>query len=73
MSNRPPGCKAYERGDQWFCDACQLVWDIGDDDPPGCKTVEVTSIDWGSDKCRTLEVGMNALEYIRRNYLNEER
>lgn len=31
------GCKAYERGDQWFCDDCGLVWDINDDDPPPCQ------------------------------------
>ena len=36
MRNRPVGCKAYERGDQWFCDQCNIVWDINDDDPPLC-------------------------------------
>lgn len=36
MNNRPPNCKAYKRGDQWFCDKCQYVWDISDDEPPEC-------------------------------------
>lgn len=31
-----PGCKAYQRGDQWFCDRCGIVWDINDTDPPDC-------------------------------------
>lgn len=72
MSSRPPGCKAYERGDQWFCDACQLVWDINDDEPPECKTVEVIGIDWGKDECRTFRVGKEALRNIRRTYLKED-
>lgn len=37
MNNRPPNCKAYERGDQWFCDRCGVTWDHNDDDPPMCK------------------------------------
>ena len=37
MRNRPPNCKAYERGDQWFCDRCGFTWDLNDDDPPECQ------------------------------------
>ena len=39
MNNRPPNCKAYERGDQWFCDQCGITWDMNDDDPPECNPV----------------------------------
>ena len=35
--NSRPNCKAYERGDQWFCDRCGVTWDLNDDDPPECR------------------------------------
>lgn len=31
------GCKAYCRGQQYFCDRCGCAWDI-DDIKPDCKT-----------------------------------
>jgi len=39
MNNRPLGCKAYERGSQWFCDECGVTWDLNDDDPPECNPI----------------------------------
>lgn len=42
-----PNCKKYQRGDQYYCDRCILVWDINDDDPPDCgaedDTVEISN------------------------------
>jgi len=68
MTNRP-GCKAYERGDQWFCDRCRLVWDLNDEDPPECKPV-VIDIDVGCDDATVVEtvnrdIGFEALRNIR--------
>jgi len=34
------GCEKYQRGDQWFCDRCNLVWDIDDHEPPDCLPIE---------------------------------
>ena len=32
-------CKAYVRGDQYFCDRCGLVWDLSDQEVPECHPV----------------------------------
>lgn len=32
-----PDCKGRQYGDEWHCDACGLVWDVNDDDPPECR------------------------------------
>lgn len=76
---RPQGCKAYERGDQWFCDKCQYVWDINDDDPPVCDVaaepiwVGVDMAKPGEDKTVTIHraIGNSALTVIKEN-LNRE-
>ena len=75
MTNRPPNCKAYERGDQWFCDRCGLIWDLNDDDPPECAPVRVnvgtpSHIDHGSPS-RDKEFAHNQVEKMR-NILNKE-
>ena len=43
MNNRPPGCKAYVLGSQWFCDECGTTWDL-DDDAPQCGPVPVVPV-----------------------------
>lgn len=52
---RPPNCKAEVRGDQWFCDKCQYVWDINDDDPPDCDV----AAEFGHDIDDSIPPGRN--------------
>jgi len=70
MSNRPQGCKAYERGDQWFCDRCATVWDMNDDDPPECKPVWIGVDMAAPQKDKTMvmtkEVARNAVNNMRK-------
>lgn len=42
MDIRPPGCEAYERGSQIFCDKCKMTWDHDDDDPPDCCPADIS-------------------------------
>lgn len=34
------GCQAVQRSDQMNCDACSLVWDVNDPEPPECNLDE---------------------------------
>jgi len=52
------GCKAYVKGQQWFCDKCQYTWDM-DDDAPQCGPVQVVPVHRG--------IGNKALTVIKEN------
>lgn len=62
--NKSSECKAQVHGDQWYCDICQLVWDIDDPEPPKCSPVGFDDL----DECETgrhEHVGIAALKNIR--------
>lgn len=79
MSNRAPGCQAYTRGDQLFCDRCGVTWDMNDNEPPECKPSRVARLILenstygapGKDETVHRAIGNKALTAIKEN-LNRE-
>ena len=35
------GCKSYQVSGQVICEVCDLIWDVNDPDPPGCKQFQI--------------------------------
>ena len=64
-------CKAYLRGQQYFCDHCGTTWDMGDS-VPECKPVTVVSQakEFNRNKVHRT-IGNKALLKIREN-MNRE-
>jgi len=76
MNNRPLGCKAYERGDQWFCDRCGVTWDHNDNDPPECRppvkvAVVMHSRRRGMSIIRDKEKARDAIDNLKEILKNE--
>lgn len=54
-------CRAKQHSDQMRCDACGLVWDVCDPDPPNCSTAATDAV-----ARQRRETGSQAIEEIRR-------
>lgn len=60
-------CKAYQVSDQMRCERCDLLWDINDPEPPGCRPVVNVGTPGNIDHA----IGAEALVNIKKD-LNRE-
>ena len=63
-------CKAYIRGQQYFCDHCGTTWDM-DDSAPECKPVTAPFNKKVISLVVHRNIGNRALLKIRENLNNE--